>query len=112
MKNRRCTLLHALAPRRWRAAGCVAMATALALAVVDYGGPVTRDLGAPTGTLRPAALPAASAPHGIAHIVFILEENRSFDNLFGRFPGADGVTTATVAVSENHTTTIPLVPEP
>src|SRR5437879_7722617 len=26
----------------------------------------------------------------IKHVVFIIKENRSFDNLFGRFPGADG----------------------
>jgi phospholipase C len=28
----------------------------------------------------------------IKHIVFIVKENRTFDTLFGRFPGADGVT--------------------
>ena len=26
----------------------------------------------------------------IKHVVFVVKENRSFDNLFGRFPGADG----------------------
>lgn len=26
----------------------------------------------------------------IEHIVFVLKENRTFDNMFGRFPGADG----------------------
>src|SRR5690349_1637593 len=40
----------------------------------------------------------ALAPHiaryPITHIVIIDKENRSFDNLFGRFPGADGATTA------------------
>jgi phospholipase C len=30
----------------------------------------------------------------IKHVVFVIKENRSFDNLFGRFPGADGATTA------------------
>ena len=30
----------------------------------------------------------------IKHVIFILKENRSFDHLFGRFPGADGVTSA------------------
>ena len=30
----------------------------------------------------------------IQHIVVIIKENRSFDNLFGRFPGAVGATTA------------------
>ena len=27
----------------------------------------------------------------IKHVVFLIKENRTFDNLFGRFPGADGV---------------------
>ena len=30
----------------------------------------------------------------IKHVVFIVKENRSFDSMFGRFPGADGVTVA------------------
>jgi phospholipase C len=29
----------------------------------------------------------------IKHVVFIIKENRTFDNMFGRFPGANGVTT-------------------
>jgi phospholipase C len=28
----------------------------------------------------------------IKHVVFIVKENRTFDHMFGRFPGADGVT--------------------
>ena len=31
----------------------------------------------------------------IKHVVFLIKENHSFDNLFGRFPGADGATYAT-----------------
>ncbi len=27
----------------------------------------------------------------IKHVVFVIKENRTFDNMFGRFPGADGV---------------------
>lgn len=40
-----------------------------------------------------APLCAAAAPQGtgIAHVVFIIQENRSFDNYFGTFPGADGI---------------------
>lgn len=30
----------------------------------------------------------------IKHIVFIIKENRTFDNMFGTYPGADGATTA------------------
>jgi phospholipase C len=38
---------------------------------------------------------AAGAPHfPIKHVVFLIKENHSFDNLFGRFPGAAGTTTA------------------
>jgi phospholipase C len=29
----------------------------------------------------------------IKHVVFLIKENRTFDNLFGRFPGANGATT-------------------
>ena len=28
----------------------------------------------------------------IKHVVFIIKENRTFDQMFGRFPGADGAT--------------------
>jgi phospholipase C len=36
--------------------------------------------------------PVALARQHIKHIVFLIKENRTFDNLFGRFPGADGAT--------------------
>ncbi len=38
----------------------------------------------------PATL--ALARKRIKHIVFIVKENRTFDHMFGRFPGADGAT--------------------
>jgi phospholipase C len=34
----------------------------------------------------------ALARQKIKHIVFIVKENRTFDHMFGRFPGADGAT--------------------
>jgi phospholipase C len=40
----------------------------------------------------------------IKHIVFIVKENRTFDNYFGTFPGADGATSCTVSTGQ----TIPL----
>lgn len=42
----------------------------------------------------PAAIDAGSIPTRwpIKHVVFVIMENRSFDNVFGRFPGADGAT--------------------
>jgi len=36
----------------------------------------------------------------IQHIVFIVKENRSFDNLFGTFPGADGATSGFISTGE------------
>src|SRR5919109_903615 len=36
----------------------------------------------------------AQARATIKHVVFVLLENHSFDNVFGRFPGVDGATTA------------------
>ena len=44
---------------------------------------------------RPAREPFPVAPSTtpIKHIVFIIKENRTYDNLFGRFPEGDGATT-------------------
>src|SRR6516162_10482026 len=36
----------------------------------------------------------------IEHIVFIVKENRTFDNYFGTFPGADGATCGTISTGE------------
>ena len=48
----------------------------------------------------PSATPPSSSPRGlrsIEHIVVIYAENRSFDNLYGLFPGANGISNATAA---------------
>ncbi len=45
-------------------------------------------------TTPAAATPASQidlARHRIKHVVFIVKENRTFDTMFGTFPGADGV---------------------
>jgi phospholipase C len=68
------------------------------------------------GTIVSAYTPFISVPPGsgskgkIDHIVFIVKENRSFDNYFGTFPGANGATTATISTGK----TIPLghMPDP
>src|SRR5260370_41816718 len=44
----------------------------------------------------------------IQHIVFIIKENRAYDNVFGTYPGADGATTATISTGQ----VIPLGPTP
>jgi phospholipase C len=48
-------------------------------------------------TSSPASPGASSSPQAtsaipIKHVVVIVKENRTFDNMFGRFPGADGST--------------------
>src|SRR5271168_595812 len=54
---------------------------------------------------EPAAVDAATAkvPPGmgkINHIVFLIKENRSFDNYFGTFPGANGATTGKISTGQ------------
>ena len=36
----------------------------------------------------------------IQHIIFIVKENRGFDNMFGQFPGADGATTGVLSTGQ------------
>ena len=36
----------------------------------------------------------------IQHIVFIIKENRSFDNYFGQYPGANGATSGTTSTGQ------------
>ena len=63
---------------------------------------------------RGAGSPAARTAT-ISHIVIIVQENRSFDNLFATFPGADGATSGyflkTVG-SQRVPTLTKLVPQP
>ena len=61
----------------------------------------------------PAQAKRAAATRKIQHLIIIIQENRSFDNLFATFPGADGTKTGIgkCAVSPkcpNGTTTIKL----
>ena len=44
----------------------------------------------------------------IRHTVFLINENHTFDNYFGTFPGADGTTTGRLSTGQS----IPLSPMP
>src|SRR5438105_11753529 len=69
------------------------------------------------GPSRPAASPGPGR-HGsggppvvhipLKHIVFIVKENRTFDNYFGKYPGADGTTVGKGLNHQGQTITIPL----
>jgi phospholipase C len=41
----------------------------------------------------PAAQAAPEGIHKIEHVVMIMQENHSFDNYFGTYPGARGIPT-------------------
>ena len=43
------------------------------------------------GTVDPGTAVSLAGIHHIKHVVVIMQENRSFDNYFGTFPGADGI---------------------
>jgi phospholipase C len=86
--------------RRLRAVVAVA-AVGLIAAACTRGGddtsnptqPVTIDWAGPRVTEPlPAAVDASrfETRWPIKHVIFIIKENRSFDQLFGRFPGANG----------------------
>jgi phospholipase C len=49
-----------------------------------------------------AAAPAAPGnPAPIKHVIEVMLENHTFDNLFGNFPGADGIPSGTTMLSPN-----------
>jgi phospholipase C len=49
----------------------------------------------PRATVVAAPIPSlpqiAGGIHTIKHVIVVMQENRSFDNYFGTFPGADGI---------------------
>jgi phospholipase C len=66
---------------------------------------------APSSTASPAspseAFASSLAGGPIKHVVFIVKENRSFDNFFGRYPGAEG-TSMGKALVDGKTKNYPL----
>src|SRR5258708_25944224 len=58
------------------------------------------------GTIQSSFTPFISVPPGsgsagvVKHIVFIIKENRSFDNYFGTYPGANGATTGKLSTGQ------------
>jgi len=60
----------------------------LFLSACSFGGPTTTT----TPTVTPVPTRIAAGP--IKHIIFFIKENRTFDNYFGTYPGANGATMA------------------
>jgi len=91
----------------WRSAALLAMLTALALAAVAAA--TYRPYRPPTpASPGPAPSRSVAPRYPIKHVVIIVRENHSFDNLFGRFPGADGTTHTELASGR----TVPLLRTP
>ncbi|HET7172591.1 MAG TPA: alkaline phosphatase family protein [Gaiellales bacterium] len=67
------------------------------VAVVLSGGWAVSLGGSGPGRADAAAPAQASAQTPIKHVVIILKENRSFDEYFGKFPGANGATQGTMS---------------
>ena len=63
---------------------------------------------------QPAHKAHASGTTPIQHIVFIIKENHSFDNYFGRFPGVNGATTGLAKVNgvQQTITLSPIIDQP
>src|SRR5579859_5029159 len=103
------TLVRMSSSARHRTLAVFLLAVAVAIVFIAYAwdGPGNlRTSAASSGTLGPGA------PLGpIRHIVFLIRENRSYDNMFGLFPGGDGASSGELpnervvrlGVSPDHT---------
>jgi len=81
-------------------AGCGGSGTASPPAPAAVAAPLT------SGPLSVGSIPTSVARGKISHVVVIVQENRSFDNVFNGFPGADTVTSGKTSSGA----TIPLQP--
>jgi phospholipase C len=73
--------------------------SALASAILGCGSVVT--------SVTPAAISNPTSANPIQHVVVIMQENRTFDNLFNGYPGAD-----TVQTGMSYGNTVPLAVAP
>jgi phospholipase C len=79
----------------WRSLAAAALVAVLAVGRSSVEpGLVVATVGTPPAR-APIVVDGARTP--IRHIVFIVKENRSYDNLFGLFPGGDGTRTGRTA---------------
>ncbi len=89
-------------PKQWKRFGYVFLSIALLLTTCTPAAPKQAgqaeqpsQVAVPTdGPVRLAPIEAPntlSGIHKIQHVIIIMQENRSFDNYFGTFPGADGI---------------------
>lgn len=75
-----------------------ALRTALCAILVTAVAGCAANGGAATRSLLPAqATHAPAAPSPVRHVVIMIQENRTFDNFFSTYPGAEGTKTGTLS---------------
>ncbi len=77
--------------RRVLAGGITALASLVAIGLTVAPASATHATRAEAAARVTAAPAPASGIHKIKHVIIIMQENRSFDQYFGTYPGADGI---------------------
>ena len=60
----------------------------------------TRPVGGPVAGVSPTMTPEDEEEFPIKHVVFIIKENRTYDNYFAFYPEGEGTQTATISTGE------------
>jgi phospholipase C len=109
----RRTTADRLIRARWpiAGAGLAAVAALVAMPAAAQAGarqaaahqprPAARQAAATAGPGQPSTALDSVAGRHIKHVIEIMIENHSFDNLFGTFPGADGIPSGTSLLNPN-----------
>ena len=105
--RRRRPTRRQIAARRAFAAIVVVLVAFLLWQFLPSGGGTkatgTKTPAAPSGSngggsrRRPRPRRSCPGENPIKHVIFLVKENHSFDNYFGRYPGADGATDGQIA---------------
>ncbi len=103
--------------RRRRAVALIGIAALLLIYVAARSALPVKDNGnaaSPAASSSPGGSPspsptAAAAPNPIKHVIFIVKENRTYDNYFGRYPGGDGATSG--KTSDGRTVPLKVAPD-
>jgi phospholipase C len=69
----------------------LALGAVIAAACTSVGSGTSTSAEVASAPSSSPAAPAAPGLNTIDHLIFIVQENRSFDHYFGTFPGADGI---------------------
>jgi phospholipase C len=117
--------LRPASPRRptrrqlaWRRGSAAAFVVAFLVAAWQFwpssgGATSARQSRSPTTASpgRSSPTPAQIGPDSpIKHVIFLVKENHSFDNYFGKYPGADGATVGKTLQCDNAFAPGPTVP--